>query len=123
MIKHVMKLNLGGGGTYVSHIRWMASIATWTLSVEGGEHKPIQFEQLLVDLWNTRSGWVKFDEGQATRWVMDPDLSTPADKPDEGWGRGFAVYVYNSQLFNGRNRGSEKSQESRFTEATGRVTR
>ena len=61
-----MKLNLRAGGKYVPHIRWMASTSTWALSVEGGEHKPIQFEQLLVDLWNTRTGWVKYDEGVQT---------------------------------------------------------
>ena len=98
-----MKLNLGGGGTYVSNIRWMGSIATFTLSVEGGDHQPVQFEQALMDLWNTLTGWVMFEKDQTPKWVMDLDLSTPADKPDEGWGRGFAVHVYNSKLFNGQN--------------------
>ncbi len=44
-----------------------------------------------------------FEKDQTPKWVMDLDLSTPADKPDEGWGRGFAVHVYNSKLFNGQN--------------------
>ena len=98
-----MKLFLGGGGTYVPHIRWMASISTFTLSVEGGDHQPVQFDQALFDLWNILTGWAMFEEGQAPKWVMDPDLSTPADKPGEGWGRGFAVHVYNSKLFDGQN--------------------
>ena len=75
-----MKLFLGGGGTYVAHIRWMASISTFTLSVEGGDHQPVQFDQALFDLWNILTGWAMFEEGQAPKWVMDPDLSTPADR-------------------------------------------
>ena len=81
----------------------MASTSTWALSVEGGEHKPIQFDQTLIDLWNIGTGWGKFDKDQAPKWVMDLDLSTPADNPGEGWGRGFAVYVYNSQVFGQHN--------------------
>ena len=96
-------LNLRAGGTYAPHIRWMSSSSTFALSVEGGQHQPVQFEQLLIDGWNIRTGWVKYDDGQAPKWAMDPDLSTEARKPGEGWGRGFAVYVYNSQLFDGQN--------------------
>ncbi len=98
-----MSLKLMTGGTYVPHLRWMASIPTWTLSVEGGEHQPIQFKQALIDLWNIQTLWAKFEKDQAPKWVIDPDLSTPADKPGEGWGRGFAVHVYNSKLFDGQN--------------------
>ena len=98
-----MSLKLMTGGTYVPHIRWMASISTFTLSVEGGDHQPVQFDQALFDLWNTLTGWVMFEKDQPPRWVMDLDLSTSADKPGEGWGRGFAVYVYNSQVFDEHN--------------------
>ena len=98
-----MPLNLTSNGQYVPHIRWMASSSTWILSVQGSEHKPVQLGQLLFDLWNIRTGWAKFDKGQAPKWVMDPDLITEADKPGEDWRRAFAINVYHSQLFGGEN--------------------
>ena len=98
-----MPIDLTSNGQYVPHIRWMASSSTWTLSVQGSQHKPVQLDQLLFDLWNIRTGWAKFEQGQAPQWVMDPDLITKAVKPGEDWRRAFAVYVYNSKLFGGEN--------------------
>lgn len=98
-----MPLNLGGGGQFTPHIRWMASVSAWAISVDGGQPVTCHLQQFLCDLWNIRTGWCYFPQGEAPQWVLDNSLTDPAPKPDDNFSRAFAVNLYNSQVFDGVN--------------------
>ena len=49
----------------------------------------------------SRTGWLRFREGQAPERVIDPSLERAAPCPGEGFKRGFVLAVYSQKFFGG----------------------
>ena len=97
-----MPLNLGGSGSFVPHIRWMASTSSWTMSVEGNQ-QPVMWQECIFDFANTKTGWGVFSEGMAPEWIWDELLGQRAVQPTDGreWKPGFHVHMFSPQQFGG----------------------
>ncbi|MGE3769497.1 MAG: hypothetical protein AB7G06_00905 [Bdellovibrionales bacterium] len=95
-----MPLNLYNGGAAVPHIRYMAGTSSWALSTEQGT-KSFKLPRCVFDLANIRTGWGIFAENSPPEWVWDPNLQTPAVKPQDGreWKRGFGFNILLPQEF------------------------
>lgn len=95
-----MPLNLYNGGAAVPHIRYMAGTSSWMLSTEQGP-QTIKLPRCVFDLANIRTGWGIFAENSPPEWVWDPNLQTPAPKPQDGreWKRGFGFNILLPQEF------------------------
>lgn len=97
-----MPLNLGGGGSFVPHIRWMASTSSWSISVEGSQ-QPVEWQECIFDFANIKTGWGVFSEGVAPEWIWDMVLGQRAVQPSDGreWKPGFHVHMFSPQSFGG----------------------
>ena len=55
-----MPLSLGGGA-YAPSLRWKSNAMTFVITTKSGENiveQPIQWQQMLMDFWNIRTGWL-----------------------------------------------------------------
>jgi len=99
-----MSLNLNNQGEYTPHIRFMASTSSWKKSGPDGMQN-FNFTKAVFDLEKIMTGYGYIGEGEAPEWVMDVNLTTPAQKPQDGreWKRGFKVELFSTEMFGEEN--------------------
>jgi hypothetical protein len=76
-------------------------IGQWFVRGDGGGDLEIARPTFLLDLANIRTGWLRFQEGQAPERLIDPALDRTAPTPGEGFKRGFVVMAFSSKFFGG----------------------
>ena len=72
-----------------------------TFVCAGGGDLEITRPTFLLDLANIRTGWLRFQEGQAPERLIDPALDKVAPTPGEGFKRGFVVMAFSPKFFGG----------------------
>lgn len=107
-----MPLALGGGGVYMPSLRWKSNQMTFVITTKQGDQTVEQacaWQQILIDLWNVRTGWLRLGQGLAPHWIFDPSIQQPGPDPDPSmpkdtkYKRSFLVQTYNSQIYGGEN--------------------
>jgi len=97
-----MPLNLNNSNSFIPHIRWMASLSSWSISSLDGQ-QPVEWTECLFDLANIKTGWGLFGDGLAPEWIWDVSIQQSAPNPNDGreWKRGFSVNMFSPQQFGG----------------------
>src|SRR5262249_9140346 len=83
-----MPLNIGSTGNGKPYLKYNAKADKWFVRGTEGEDQEIQRPSFVVDFDNTRTGWLRFREGQAPERVIDPSIDHAAPNPGEGFKRG-----------------------------------
>lgn len=96
-----MALNIGASGVIRPYVKYNAKSDKWFIRAEGGGDLEIARPTFLLDLANIRTGWLRFQEGQAPERLIDPALDKVAPTPGEGFKRGFVVMAFSPKFFGG----------------------
>ena len=96
-----MALNIGASGIIRPYVKYNAKSDKWFIRAEGGGDLEIARPTFLLDLANIRTGWLRFQEGQAPERLIDPALDKVAPTPGEGFKRGFVVMAFSPKFFGG----------------------
>ncbi len=96
-----MSLNIGNTGNGKPYCKFNAKADKWFVRGADGEDREIQRPTFVADFDNIKTGWVRFLEGQAPDWVLDPSLDRPAPLPGEGFKRGFMLMAFSQKFFGG----------------------
>lgn len=96
-----MALNIGASGTIKPYVKYNAKADKWFVRAEGGGDLEIARPTFLLDLANIRTGWLRFQEGQAPDRIIDPSLDQVAPRPDDTFKRGFVVMAFSPKNFGG----------------------
>lgn len=96
-----MALNIGSSGAIRPYAKYNAKSDKWFVRGEGGGDLEIARPSFLLDLANIRTGWLRFQEGQAPERLIDPALDRPAPSPGDGFKRGFVVMAFSPKFFGG----------------------
>ena len=93
-----MALNIGASGVIRPYVKYNAKSDKWFIRAEGGGDLEIARPAFLLDLANIRTGWLRFQEGQAPERLIDPALDKVAPVPGEGFKRGFVVMAFSPKF-------------------------
>ena len=96
-----MALNIGASGIIRPYVKYNAKSDKWFIRAEGGGDLEIARPTFLLDLANIRTGWLRFQDGQAPERRIDPALDKVADRPDATFKRGFVIMAYSPKFFGG----------------------
>ena len=99
--RRTMALNIGASGIIRPYVKYNAKSDKWFIRAEGGGDLEIARPTFLLDLANIRTGWLRFQEGQAPERLIDPALDRTAPSPGEGFKRGFVVMAFSPKFFGG----------------------
>ncbi|HEX6011577.1 MAG TPA: hypothetical protein VFY87_07200 [Geminicoccaceae bacterium] len=95
-----MTLNIGGSGTLKPYAKYNSKADKWFARGENGDQE-VGRPTFVADLPNIRTGWLRFQEGQAPERVIDPSLDRAAPSPGQGFKRGFVLTVFSQKFFGG----------------------
>ena len=104
-----MALNIGASGIIRPYVKYNAKSDKWFIRAEGGGDLEIARPTFLLDLANIRTGWLRFQEGQAPERLIDPALDKVAPTPGEGFKRGFVVMAFSPKFFGGAEDASQQA--------------
>lgn len=96
-----MGLNIGASGSIKPFLKYNAKSDKWFVRPVGGEETEVIRPTFLLDLGNIRTGWLRFQDGQAPERLIDPALDIVADRPDATFKRGFIIMAYSPKFFGG----------------------
>jgi hypothetical protein len=81
-------------GDYAPYITWKPMAGEW----QDRDGAVALGAPVVFDLPSLQTGWRTF-EGGVPQWQADPSISQPADKPGDGWERGFKVNMFSAKNF------------------------
>jgi hypothetical protein len=94
-----MPLAIPSSGESKPFIRFLASINSWQMSVEGGTAEFAFDKPAAFDIQNVQLGWLLLETGNRD-WQPWPD-NAQTRKPEGDYKAGFEVDVFSSQMFGG----------------------
>lgn len=94
-----MPLAIPSSGESKPFIRFLASINSWQMSVEGGTVEFTFDKPAAFDIQNVQLGWLLLETGNRD-WQPWPD-NAQTKKPEGEYKAGFEVAVFSTQMFGG----------------------
>ena len=92
-----MPLAIPSSGESKPFIRFLASINSWQMSVEGGTVEFAFDKPAAFDIQNTQLGWLLLETGNRD-WQPWPD-NVQTKKPEGDFKAGFELSVFSTQMF------------------------
>jgi hypothetical protein len=93
-------LDIGADGEFAPYLKFNAKQDQWSWHGEDGA-AVLTSPRFVMDLANIQTAWVRFDEGSAPDYAVDPAPGERAERPTERHKRGFIVRVCSKASFKG----------------------
>jgi hypothetical protein len=93
-------LDIGADGEFAPYLKFNAKSNEWSWHGEDGA-SVLASPRFVMDLVNIQTAWVRFDEGSAPDYAIDPAPGERAERPTERHKRGFLVRVCSKSSFRG----------------------